>query len=618
MSFFDLFRGKKSDAPAKISPQWNRRLAELPERTREVVRGFSEVNEHMTRAYVAAMTTSFDKEFVGTYGTANTEIFSYWYKIWARARSCAINTNYGKAIVRTYKQNVVGHDPFALTMRIGDYEDQPHPITGKPVKTFKKDDDACKQIEEWWREFCTSRNFTIRQNISAMEGWMQCVSEMVQIGSIIIRIFDDYPFNEFGFALDFLESDRLTPNYQGLNQEPGPCFGYPIRGSIERHPKYGFATAFHVLTRHPGEFVAQSYSTQGMDMKKFRERIPANKIIHLNNLRDRAEQDIGFTELEACVKPIYSNYQYTDALTRASIASACKPWVIEKNTPTGLTYSPSSEEYASLMGAWQEIAAGNLGSQGLKDGQNPVALQQQFAPGGEMFSPAMVKVLEWGLTMKVLDPKFPIEQAHEFRQDNDKQIAVAAGIGYPELTADFQNVGYIAGQLMFQPARNNYMIWQQHVLAEAVRPVFKMALTQSILMGKLPGWKMSDVDYLCQHHVATFRPKRWPAADPLRQAQATIMELNAFIKSPQQVQDELPDGKDIRDVLAEAAEAKQIKDAHGLQEDVPAPNTVKVQENIDGDGNIQGTEPPPKPGSKPPAKKNPKMAAAAPDKTGGS
>jgi hypothetical protein len=67
----------------------------------------------------------------------------------------------------------------------------------------------------------------------------------------------------------------------------------------------------------------------------FREQVAADKIIHFNNLRDRAEQDWGMTELDATVMPLWRIHQYEKSLTLSSIASAAKPWWIEKEYPTG-------------------------------------------------------------------------------------------------------------------------------------------------------------------------------------------------------------------------------------------------------------------------------------------
>ena len=50
-------------------------------------------------------------KFEGTYGKANTEIFTDFYKVWARARTLAKDTPQGKAILRTHRNNIVGHKP---------------------------------------------------------------------------------------------------------------------------------------------------------------------------------------------------------------------------------------------------------------------------------------------------------------------------------------------------------------------------------------------------------------------------------------------------------------------------------------------------------------------------
>lgn len=543
-------------------------IREMTDLSAKLARGAADYNDKMFRSFDAAETTNWNQDFKGTYGTANTEIFTYFYRIWARCRTIAKDMPHGKAIIRTYQNNVVGHDPFALTMRVGKNVKQPHPETGQTVTVFEPDEDANRLIVKEWKKFCRAKNFTIRRTISLMEALNQIVAESVTIGSCLIRLWRGFPGNKYRFAVDLLESDRLQPNYHGR----APGSGNPIRASIEYHPVWNYPVAYWLLTRHPGEFVQTNYPGPGVSNGQLlRERVPAEDIIHYNNLRNRAEQDLGFTELEACVQSIYMNFKYAGALTQASLASCCKPWVIEKNTPTGLSYTPTSDEYQSLISAADTQGNKSLENQGLNV-PNP---QRGNTPNTEVMSPAMTKVLEWGFTMKVLDPKFPIEAAHEFRVDNNKEIASAAGISYSALTGDFQSLGYIAAQMSKQPERDNFMVHQANLADVVVSRIFEEWLSESVQYGALdfPRAQLEDIG-----DAATFKAKRWPFTDMLREVQALILKKDARLISPQQAQDELPDGIAYADVVAQISEAKQTESAHGLVDLEFDPTQVMVKD----------------------------------------
>ena len=532
------------------------------------VNDLMESHQRLQRSYDAAVTTNFNADFKGTYGTANTEIFSYFYNIWARARTLAKDTPQGKAIMRTYRNNIVGHDPFKLTMRLGKSVMQPHPSTGAMVKVFQAENDSNQLVETEWKEYNQPENFTIRKTISAMEAGNQIVLEAKTIGAVIVRLWRGFPGNKYGFAVDILEADRLQPNYQGF----APDSGNPIRGSIEYHKIWNYPVAYWILTRHPGEFVAQNYPG-GKAQKVFRERVPAEDIIHFNNLRDRAEQDIGFTELDACIQAIWRLFQYQKALTYASISSCMKPFWIKKNYPTGMSWGP--EDFGRMVEGFSKGSGLPDALAGTQGGETVVKAQQGIQPRRSAEVPGSTLELEYGMELMQTDPKFPVEAAHEFQMDNSKEIAAAAGISYSDLTGDFQSLGYIAAQMSQRPSRDDAMVFQEHVIMVVWKRIFKEWFKSANMFGVFD-FPTAREDEIVR--AARFRGKRFPFTDELREVQALILKLDSGAISMQQAQDLLPDGIDIEDLVAQRSEYQQLLEAYGLP-DMMAPTQVKDSED---------------------------------------
>ena len=536
-------------------------------RMKEQVGGLMESAERLQRSYDAGVTTAFNADFKGTYGTANTEIFNDFYKVWARARTLAKDTPQGKAILRTHRNNIVGHDPFKLTMKVGQTVNKIHPKSGQSVKVFEAENDTNQLIEAEWREFGLPENFTVRGTISSLEAFNQMVNEAKTIGSVLIRLWDNVD-NETGFAIDLLESDRLQPNYMALSQA-GDKFGAgnQIRGSIE-YDKMGKPLAYWVLTRHPGEYyIGQNYP--GGAAKDFvREQIPAKDIIHFNNLRDRAEQEIGFTELDACIQAIWRLFQYQKALTYASISSCMKPFWIKKNYPTGMQYSP--DDFARMVDGFSKGAGipSDLG--------NPVLAQQGLRNRQSTEVPGSTLELEYGMELMQTDPKFPIEAAHEFRMDNDKEIASAAAISYSDLTGDFQSLGYIAAQMSQRPSRDEAMVFQEHMIMVVVSRIFKRWLRAACMSGVLDGLASRQKEII---RAAHFHGKRFPFTDELREVQALVLKLDAKIISPQRAQDMMADGDDIENVISEWSQWNERCEAYGLPI-MDAPTSVTEKETL--------------------------------------
>ena len=535
---------------------------------KEVVGELMDSAGRLQRSYDAGVTTQFNADFKGTYGTANTEIFTDFYKVWARSRTLAKDTPQGKAILRTHRNNIVGHDPFKLTMKVGATIDKLHPKSGQNVKLFEAENDTNQLVESEWRQQCLPENFTVRGTISAMEAYNQMVNETKTIGSILIRLWDDFPNNETGFAIDLLESDRLQPNYMGMSAA-GDKFGAgnPIRGSIEYHPKWGYPLAYWILTRHPGEGYVQNNYIGGGDKQWVREQVPAANIIHFNNLRDRAEQEVGFTELDACIQAIWRLFQYQKALTYASISSCMKPFWIKKNYPTGMQYSP--DDFAKMV----ESFATGTGLPGALAG-NPALAQQGIKQRQSTEVPGSTLELEYGMELMQTDPKFPIEAAHEFRMDNDKEIAAAAAVSYSDLTGDFQSLGYIAAQMSQRPSRDEAMVFQEHMIMVVVSRIFKRWLRAACMKGTLDGLASRQKEIW---RAAHFRGKRFPFTDELREVQALVLKLDAKLISPQRAQDMMPDGDDIENVVAEWSQWIERLEAYGIPY-MDAPTQVTEKE----------------------------------------
>lgn len=564
----------------------------------------------LTRSYAAGAVTQYNADFVGTYGSANTEILPGKYSVRARARTLCKDTPQGKAIKRTFQDNVAGPQPFKLDMRYGsleevepvknyDAEGNEIPIPGipknkKPHKRFVSDEETNNAIEKFWQWFIKPENFSVDKTWGFNEATWMVVGEQVEAGGVLCREYKDYPHNEIHFALRFLEEDRLQEMFWAGNENQNK-----IRGSTEFDPEFGFPIAYWVLTRHPGEFMAQP-TWDEEHAKTFRERIPADQIIHIKNMRDRAEQEFGMTEFDAASNAIWRNHQFNTALTLCAIASHIRAFVLEKKLPTGIEMPAELKEmFANFMANYGGNVGGPAG--GAADLlNNPAQQQQGVGQRVNTLRPGEERELPFGVEAKILAPQFPTEQAHEFRLDNHREVGLAAGVSYQHASGDFQNLGFIAGLMCQIPFQLRCKIRQQHLKDNWLAKLFRDALRAAILHGWFDrrgfGFiSITKLDDYCD--AANFKGMRWPFVNPLIQAQTLILLMEAGMLSPQQVQDEMPDGVSIEDLYTMYAEAKGEAAQHGLDfsgSDVTRPSIQK--------GNPGQTTPNPNAGSQPPPK----------------
>jgi probable phosphoglycerate mutase len=245
-----------------------------------------------------------------------------------------------------------------------------------------------------------------------------------------------------------------------------------------------------------------------------------------------------------------------------------KPFWIKKNFPTGMQFTTEEiETFLKNANVGTEGGAG-AAADGAPGNSGATSRQQRIAQRVSADVPGSTLDLPWGLELMQTDPKFPIEAAHEFRQDNQRDIAVATGTSYQDVSGDFQNLGFAAALMCQTPKQDYCKIRQRNFIDCAVRPVFREWLRATILSGRFDE-KYPDIvvsitkieDYV---QAAKFKGKRWAFVNPLVQAQTLIIMMEAEILSPQQVQDQLPDGVSIETLYTLIAEAKAEHTKHGL------------------------------------------------------
>ncbi len=563
---------------------------------------FRHLAERMNRSMDAASVDNFTQDLRGSYGDANTELYPYNYTVRARSRTLAKNTSHGKGIMRVYADNVVGDDPFELEMKI---------VKRNPDGSVSKDEnDAPVQdkeiadaICEAWGIYCWQENFTIRKNADFMESLRFAEMARKRDGTVICRMYPNYPFNEFGFAVDFLERDHLQEQWSGFSPSDGQFgSGNPIVGSIEQHPEYKFALAYWLLSRHPGN--AYSIVSSPKDQRIFRVQVPAENVILMDNPRTRPEQDTGDTELDATMLPLWRIHQYDKSLTLSSIASASKPWWIEEDKPTGLQMPGEMQQLIDAYGL-------NFGDKGIPmAGQpDPAAAQNGDFPKKNVVKPASREELPPGKRLEQADPKFPIEASHTFRQDNERDLATGTHGSYAQMSGDYQNLGFVAGLMSQIPFQRNIRV-NQKTMAEDLRPLFRLWLKSAILKGYFekhyPGLLVSITRL--EEFVASsfFKGQQADFVNPLLQAQTLILLNEAGHLTDQQVQDKLPDGITTGDLyLIRKAEQEQK-----LKLGLMAPSTVAAMPSIAHEGTAA-------PGAERPADSTPQAPKAAGTQPGG-
>jgi lambda family phage portal protein len=515
-------------------------------RDAHLIREYTAHNNKMARLYDAAVTTNLNQDLALTVGSANAENLTSEYMTKGRARTLVKDYPITKGIIRTFKNNVVGDDPFRLEMKVGSWD-----ASGS---VFTLDTKTNREIQEAWEDAGTKKNCTVRRDMTRMEMYQIVEASAYRDGGVIGRHHRDFPYNKFKYAVELIEIDRLQSSYMGRSEN-----GNAIRFSIE-FDKYNAPTAYYILSRHPGDLFAYNGPTHS---NVWRERVPAEDIIHFNNLRDRAEQDIGMSELDSLIQTLHRDRQFDIAHVTAAITACCRALFITRNKPTANEFTGDSQ-----------------------------------SAEGEKFSynePGSAEVLPDGYGIETHDPKFPIEAAESFKRRNMLDVAAGAGLSYGAVTADFEKYSFSSARAAETPQRDYFKVRQEHMIQSFVLEHFENWLRNAILTGvvKQP---ISRLEELVK--AAVFHGKRWPYINPLQDAQTDVILVEAKMKTRGQALAESGDGATVEEVFSGLANENKIAESHhiDLAEFASTPTVKKGDPGVEETpgGQPDDNQPPPK------------------------
>lgn len=511
------------------------------------------------RMYDSATTTGLNLDFPVTITSANAEILVSLVATRSRARRVARDNPYAKNAVRTDRNNVVGHDPFRLEMKVGQRDARGAWIEEK---------DTNSAIEEAWLEAGRPENCTVNRNTSALELDLQAESSVFRDGGILGRHWPGFPKNKFRYAIEPIEYDRLDNNYN----RPATGTNNKIQFGIEVDQWDG-PVAYHIFARHPGDIFAYGATFA------YRERVPAEEIVPFFNLRDRAGQFVGMTEMDSIIQRLHRIDQYDIAEVTAAIWASCKPvWI--KTMPN------AAGEYVGD----QESAEGEI---------------------FENVEPGTAKVLPPGYEPEALNPTHPTEAYQNFTKQSLRAVAMGVGHAYHALTGDLEGVNFSSGRLGENAQREEFKVRQKHMISSWERPRFEMWLKYALLAGAIvdaQGKSLPFARYEEFKKAARFHAKRWPYVNPLQDAQAAILQIEAGLTSRSRVISESDRGGDVEEVDAEQASDIATDELHKLDfssKDPTTPTTPTGEPGLEQPNPEDGTpSPPPKTGGKQTIKRN--------------
>ncbi|MCJ2009797.1 phage portal protein [Methylobacterium sp. J-092] len=319
--------------------------------------------------------------------------------------------------------------------------------------------------------------------------------------------------------LQLLEGDHCPH----LKTDPGAG----VRQGIQ-YDAIGARTGFWLYREHPGDGILTG---KGPDLTL----VPAADVCHLYRAM-RPSQDRGEPWLARALRTLYDLDAYFDA-----------ELVRKKNAARFLGFIKRVQE--GVENDLIREGAGPLGSDADDDGGAVLSLD-----------PGTLQVLADGEEVDLTNPPDTGPNFEKFVREAKRNVAVAVGALYEELSGDYGSMNDRSLRAAFNAFRRSVEMWQHHQLVfQFCRPIWIRWIDLALLSGALrlpPGMTRA------QAYAVKWIPQAWPYIHPVQDVQGKTMEIAAGLSTRTQKVSE--GGYDAEAVDAENAADNARADALGL------------------------------------------------------
>jgi len=384
------------------------------------------------------------------------------------------------------------------------------------------DTQANAKVEAAWRDWGKMGNCTVTGSQSWQDAQRLILRSVARDGSCLVRKVPNYD-NSHRFALQILEADMLNHDANKRLQN-----GNTIRMGVEID-RWEKPIAYHLLDSHDGDEFNRPTKTT---------RIPADQIIHAY-MPERAHQSVGAPWLCSAMGRLNMLAGYEEAELVAARVASCK-----------MGFYIKSEQGEGYQGEQDET--GNLLNQA---------------------EPAAFEELPFGTDFKTFDPSHPNANYGEYVKACLRGVASGLGVSYTSLANDLEGVNYSSIRAGLLEEREEWRQIQNWFVSHLVQPIYDAWLPYALLSGtlELPAAKVEKFGSV------EWRPRRWQWVDPLKDTQASVIQIANGLKSRRAIIAE--GGGDIVDTFQELEEDAKLADSAGLR--VDAGNSPKPIEGDD-------------------------------------
>ena len=367
-----------------------------------------------------------------------------------------------------------------------------------------------KELEKLWKRWCKARNCDVTGQQSLNEIMrMAVVRKKVDGGILFVKRYTRDGF--IPFSLQMVEVDELD-----TNQIVPRNSGNRVVGGIE----------YNSYNRPVGYWI-KTYQIDGYTVTD-PVFVKAEDVIFYYT-KKRPSQIREMSDMSQTITRIRDVNEFITAVSVKQRIEACLSVFIKKQLPvTGI-------------------------------GRSGAAPSEKFEYDGKTLTPGMIKELNAGDDVSVVNPTGQSADATSFVKLQQRLVGAGQGISYEATSRDMSETNYASARQGAIEDELTFVEEQEQLLA-VLDEIYETFVISCVLAGAIVAsdfWERKE-EYL--EHEWIIQPKKW--IDPQKEANATKTALNTGVKTFKQVSAE--NGTDWRMQIDDMAEVIEYAEKKGI------------------------------------------------------
>lgn len=504
----------------------------LPDGVRPQVSGYSEAGASRTRRAFKGMNAHS--------GSPNEDINWNNYTLRQRGRMLYMSSPLATSAINTNRTKAVG---VGLTLKPS-IDRETLGLSPEAAKEWQRHTEAEFRLWASRKDGCDAigvNNFDALQQL-ALVSWLMS-------GDVFAVVKRNKPdrIRPYSLRIHLVEADRVrTPmeyggtTYPSITNGKNPDTGNRIFDGVEVDAS-GMVVAYFVHSTYPWETTMAE--NKWVRVEAYGKKTGLPNILHIMS-SERPDQYRGVTYLAQVMEPLLQLRRYTDsALMMALVQSYFTAWIITKSNPDNIPFN--------------ETGDGLVGVPGSNPSEVPRG-ENEYGMGA-----GTINVVPEGEDVRFGNPTMPVASFDAFVKTFCKLVGAGLGIPYDVLVKEY-NSSYSAARAALLDAWEDFRMRRKWFVDDFCQPTYETWLSEAVARGRIiaPGF-FDDPLIRAAWCTAQWIGPVQGSLDPLKEANAAVIQIQHALKTHEQVTMEVSGGDWDANVEQLAAENEKLTAAGG-------------------------------------------------------